>query len=722
MSVLCGHDTLGLLPTGGGKSITFQVPALALGGLTLVVTPLISLMKDQCDHLVARGIKAAAVYMGMNHQEVLATYERVISEDFRFLYISPERLETQLFQAKLQYMDVRLLVVDEAHCISQWGYDFRPPYLKIANLRQLLREIRERNRKPWKSPFSTQNSTQGSTHSTQDSTQNSAQGSTHSTQDSTQNSAQGSTQDSTHSAQDSTPLNPSYQIPCLALTATATPEVVKDIQDKLHFRPGVQTFQASFVRKNLTYSVLHTEDKEGEMVRLLKRTASNVECNASNEECNASLNEECNASLNEELGMRNSSFTIAPAIIYVRSRKKTAEVAELLTRNGIPADFYHAGLRPEVKQQKQDAWMAGNPPVIVATNAFGMGIDKPDVRTVIHIDLPPSLEEYFQEAGRAGRDGQPAQAWILCNDEDKTRLLYHLQDEYPEREYIRHVYGRLASFFQIAIAAGHMNLFEFDIMRFCSAYHLAMTPVHYALRLLDQAGYISYIEDPDRHSRLMITCSRESLYHLNQFDPESQRILQALLRLYTGLFADYVRISEDEIMRRTGLDRQTLYDRLLLLSRFHVLHYIPARQKPAIVYLTPRLEDEELRIPHTIYEDRRARQEQRIHAMISYVDTDDECRLVQLLRYFGEEAGHRCGQCDVCLSRGLPGNIHEHRASLRALILSHLRATGPTAITSLQARYQGQMPTDLFADLITEMVNDEEIQLTDGVLECASDY
>ncbi len=665
MSVLCGHDTLGLLPTGGGKSITFQVPALVLGGLTLVVTPLIALMKDQCDHLVTRGIKAAAVFMGMTHKEVLSTYERVISDDYRFLYISPERLETQLFQAKLQYMDVRLLVIDEAHCISQWGYDFRPPYLKIANLRQLLRDIRERNHNPWQSPIPSF-------------------------------------------------LNPhsSFLIPpCLALTATATPEVVNDIQDKLHFRPGAQVFQASFVRPNLTYSVVRTEDKIGEMIRLLRRQAiSNKDLGIKNEELPPDTKIIPNSSL------LNSSFTIAPAIVYVRSRKKTAEIAEALTRQGIPADYYHAGLRPEVKQQKQDAWMTANPPVIVATNAFGMGIDKPNVRTVIHLDLPPSIEEYYQEAGRAGRDGQPAQAWLLYDDNDKTRLLLHLQDEYPEREHIRHVYGRLASFYQIAIAAGYMNLFEFDIMRFCSAYHLAMTPVHYALRLLDQAGYISYIEDPDRHSRLMITCSRESLYHLNQFDPESQRILHALLRLYTGLFADFVRISEDDIVLRTGLDRQTLYDRLLLLSRFHVLHYIPARQKPAIVYLTPRLEDEELRIPHTIYEERQERQERRIRAMISYIDTDDECRLVQLLRYFGEDSDQRCGRCDTCLSHDLQGCIHEQRASLRTLILSHLRATGPMAVTSLQAHYRGQAPEDLFADLISDMVSQGDLFLTDGVL------
>ena len=627
MSVLNGHDTLGLLPTGGGKSITFQVPALMMGGLTLVVTPLISLMKDQCDHLVARGIKAAAVFMGMTQQEVLQTYERVISDDYRFLYLSPERLETQLFQAKLQYMDVRLLVVDEAHCISQWGYDFRPPYLKIANVRPLLNKQRQK------------------------------------------------------------PGSDNPVPPILALTATATPEVVADIKDKLHFREGSKQFQASFARPNLFYSVMHTEDKIDTVIRLLQSHPGS-------------------------------------AIIYVRSRKKTAEVAEMLTRQGIAADYYHAGLRAEDKQKKQDAWMKAEPAVIVATNAFGMGIDKPDVRIVIHLDLPPSPEEYFQEAGRAGRDGAHAEAWLLCAEDDKLKLLRHLDEEYPERDFIRHTYGRLASFFQIAIGAGYYNLFEFDLMRFCSAYRLSATQVHYALRMLHQAGYISYIEEPDRHSRLMFTTSRESLYHLKQFDPECQRILQALLRLYTGLFADYVFIREEEIMRYTGLDRQTLYDKLLLLTRFHVLHYVPARQKPAIFYLTPRLEDEELRIPHTIYEDRKARQERRVRAMISYVSTDDECRLVQLLRYFGEDPHQRCGECDVCRSLDMPGNIDEQRASLRSLILTHLRASGPQAVSTLLQHYttgdasqnSHTVNADIFAEVLRDMTAHEDIIINDDVV------
>lgn len=430
---------------------------------------------------------------------------------------------------------------------------------------------------------------------------------------------------------------------------------------------------------------MHTEDKLGTLEHLLRKTSTQCE------------------------------GAEAAAIVYVRSRKKTAEIAEQLTRMGIPASYYHAGLKPDEKQQRQDAWMAGDPAVIVATNAFGMGIDKPNVRIVVHLDLPPSPEEYFQEAGRAGRDGLPAEAWIIADDNDKLKLLRHLEDEYPQRDFIRHVYGRLASFYQIAIAAGYNNMFEFDIMRFCAAYRLSVTQVHYALKLLDQAGYISYVEEPDRHSRLMFTVSRDKLYHLNEFDHECQRIIQALLRLYTGLFADYIFIREDDLMRYTGLDQQTLYDKLLLLSRFHVLHYIPARKMPAIFYRTPRLEDEELRISHIIYEDRHARQEKRIRAMIDYLDNEQECRLVQLLHYFGEDLDHRCQRCDVCKSEGLSGNIHKERAALREFILTHLRTAGhPVAIQTIMATTS--QPSAAIAEVIQEMVAEEAVRLHDNML------
>jgi len=618
-SVLSGKDTLGMLPTGGGKSITFQVPAIALGGLCIVVTPLISLMKDQIDHLVERGIKAASVFMGMSHQEILETYERVITENYQFLYLSPERIETQLFLAKLYYMDVRLLVVDEAHCISQWGYDFRPSYLKIAEIRKSL--------KP--------------------------------------------------------------NVPCLALTATATAAVVKDIQHKLSFKKESKVFKASFERPNLTYNVIHTEDKLGEMLNLFSAYKSDDE---------------------------NIRQSAGGSIIYVRSRKRTKEVSDTLVREGISSNFYHAGLSSSEKEKRQNDWMKGDIPVIVATNAFGMGIDKPNVRTVIHLDLPPSPEEYFQEAGRAGRDLKPSKAWILVDNKDKLNLVKHLADEYPDREYIRNIYSKLASFYQIAIGAGFNCMFEFDLMRFCAVYKLQVSQTYYALKLLHQAGYIIFNEEPERHSRVMFTSSRESLFHLDNYDKESQKVITALLRLYTGIFADFVFIREEDIMFRTGLTREQLYDKLLLLSRFHILHYVPARQKPAIIYLTPRLENEELRIPHTIYEDRKARQEERINAMINYVDNDDECRMVQLLRYFGESIDHNCKNCDVCQSKdsGINGNQLELELFIRQSIYNIVKGHQPIVITKVLELIH--YDSELSSRIIREMIDKGTLELKSNQL------
>ncbi len=602
-SVMDGNDTLGLLPTGGGKSITFQVPALAMGGLCLVVTPLISLMKDQKDHLAERGIKAAAVYTGMSHEEILDTYERVICQDYRFLYLSPERLGTPLFLAKLQYMNVRLLVVDEAHCISQWGYDFRPAYMKIAEVRALL--------------------------------------------------------------------PPS--VPVMALTATATPEVIKDIQKRLQFKTRSKVFRMSFERPNLTYSVIHTENKTETMLQLLEK------------------NSEC-------------------SIIYVRSRKKTKEIAEILTQSGVNAGYFHAGLPYEEKQKRQDEWMSGTVPVIVATNAFGMGIDKPNVRLVLHLDLPPSPEEYFQEAGRAGRDRQAAQAIILEETADKKKLQKHLSEEYPEREYIRMIYDKLASFYQIAIGAGYNHLFEFDLKKFCYTYHLNAAPTHYALKLLDQAGYISYEEEPDLYSRVMFVCTREHLYHLHDTNPDTQAVINALLRLYTGIFADYVFIREQDLMSYTHLDREAVYKALLLLTRQHVLHYVPARQTPAIVYRTPRLENDELRIHRDIFELRRERQQSRMEAMIRYVENDEECRLKQLLRYFGEELDHDCGQCDVCIRPEQTANPLE---TIHTAILQLLQPQSALPLPAITR--QLPFPPGQTAEVLRIMIDTGEVRLSDGL-------
>ena len=617
-SVLDGHDTLGMLPTGGGKSITFQVPGIALGGLTLVVTPLISLMKDQADHLLERGIKAAAVYMGMTRDEIAATYNKVINEHYHFLYLSPERLHTQMFQAKLPYLNIRLLVVDEAHCISQWGYDFRPPYQRIAEFRKLLAETC-----PETDP-----------------------------------------------------------VPCMALTATATPTVIKDICRFLQFRKDYRIFQASFVRPNLTYTVIRTSNLFDVLTQLLSQDRS--------------------------------------SIVYVRSRTKTQRVAEALTGAGIPATFYHAGLSAQQKQERQDAWMHGEVPVMCATNAFGMGIDKPDVRTVIHLDLPPSPEEYFQEAGRAGRDGQPATAYLLATEQAANDLLTHLEESYPERDRIRKVYERLAYFFQIAPGAGFNNMFDFDLYRFCSAYKMSATEVVSALRILTMSGYISYIEDPESHSRLMFTCTKEHLYHLERFDSECQRIISGLLRLYSGMFADFQHFSEDRIAAYAKLEREEVYQKLLLLSRFHVLHYVPARQTPCIYYQMPRLDTDEVRIPHTVYEERKQRDKERADAMLDYAYNNDCCRLQKLLRYFGEKTRIECGKCDVCL--GKVDGTHrqaetlEAKAALRALVLSVIRNDGP--LTPMMLGKKLEHP-ELLPEVLREMINQNVIRMKDNRISLA---
>jgi ATP-dependent DNA helicase RecQ len=543
-SVLEGHDTLGLLPTGGGKSITFQVPALALGGLCVVITPLISLMKDQADHLTERGIKAAYLHMGLTHDEVVETYDRICREHYSFLYVSPERLAGTLFQSQLYYMDVRMVVVDEAHCISQWGYDFRPAYLKIAELRSMLRH---------------------------------------------------------------------KEVPFMALTATATRHTIDDIAAKLHFRPGYQVFRASFVRPNLTYSVRYTSDKLGTTVDLMR----SVEC----------------------------------GIVYVRSRNNTESIAKALLDAGVKADFYHAGLPTSVRQHKQDEWIRGEKTVMVATNAFGMGIDKPNVRLVVHLGLDPSPEEYFQEAGRAGRDLQPADAILLADPYEAKKLLGHVTKEFPEREFIRYVYERLGSLFQVAIGAGEYATFTFNEFQFCKNFHLPPTDTFYALRILEQAGYIALRDSSDSFSALRMTVSRDYLYRPLHLSKEADLTLNALLRIYTGVFADFVNIQEEKIATHTYLDSEQIYQALLELKRKGIIDYRPRRRQPGITYLTPRLDVSELRIPSSIYEDRRERMMGRTLAMVSYLENADECRLRQLLRYFGEEIKEDCGRCDVCLRK-----------------------------------------------------------------------
>lgn len=541
-SVLDGKDTLGLMPTGGGKSLTFQVPAMRLEGVCIVVTPLIALMKDQKDNLRNKGIKATAVYSGMSRDEIIVALENCIFGDYKFLYVSPERLDTELFLAKLSAMKVSMLVVDESHCISQWGYDFRPAYLKIAELREKLPGI-----------------------------------------------------------------------PVLALTATATPEVVKDIQQRLHFKEE-NVFRKSFERSNLSYVVRRSENKMEDMVRILNKVPGT-------------------------------------AIIYVRSRKRTKEISDILVSNGIASDYYHAGLSHDAKEKKQEAWKKGECRVIVSTNAFGMGIDKADVRLVIHTDLPNSPEEYFQEAGRAGRDEQKAYAVALYSNSDQAKLRKRIADCFPEREFIIRVYNSLGNFFQIAVGAAFEAVFDFDLGKFCSAYKYPMIQAHHALKILQQAGYIEYDEDADSLSRILFTVKRDELYRLKEFDSKTNLLINTILRSYTGLFADYVFIREELLMSRTGLSRQDVYEKMMMLSRLHIIHYIPAKKCPIIVFTRSRVDPDYVSIPKIVYEERRDRYVKRIESMIEYATSEDHCRSRILLNYFGEKSYHDCGTCDVCLKK-----------------------------------------------------------------------
>ena len=603
-SVGAGHDTLGLMPTGGGKSITFQVPALAMEGVCIVITPLIALMKDQVHHLRQRGIMAAAVYSGMQRDDILRVLENCILGNTKLLYVSPERLGSELFQTKLKHMQVSFITVDEAHCISQWGYDFRPSYLQIADIRRICPDV-----------------------------------------------------------------------PVLALTATATPKVVEDICERLLIdewqRATFNVFRMSFERKNLAYLVRHAMDKRTELIQLLE-------------------------------GEKGA------AIVYVRSRRHAREIAEHLTEAGLSATFYHAGLEHAEKDKRQRDWQHDRVRIMVATNAFGMGIDKPDVRIVAHYDLPDSIEAYFQEAGRAGRDGQPARAVLLYNNADEPKLIKRVSDTFPEKDYIRKVYDHLAYYYQIATGDGYGVSREFNIDDFCHKFNHFPIRVHSALQILQRAGYIEYTEEQDNQARVKFLVTRDDLYRLRGENPNEEKVIIALLRNYGGLFADYGFIDESLIAHQCALKSHEVYDILKELSMKHVIHFIPRKQVPYIRYMQRREDSEHVRLSKEVYEERLHQYQERINAMLHYTKSKEKCRSRLLLEYFGEKGTKDCGQCDVCQSHQ-PHDTKQAQQQILSLLSDRKRHH----ITEL---FRLRLPKEEQDAALTYLLQEEYIIQQDGYL------
>lgn len=541
-SVAKGKDTLGLLPTGGGKSITFQTFSMANPGVCLVITPLIALMKDQVENLEKRKIKAAAIYSGMTKYEIERALNNVCYGDYKFLYLSPERLKNFYFQERLKSMHVNLITVDEAHCISQWGYDFRPSYLEIAEIRKQLPGV-----------------------------------------------------------------------PILALTATATPEVVNDIQEKLQFTEK-NVLQKSFERKNLVYYVINTEDKEKQLFRLITKIDGS-------------------------------------AVVYVRNRRKTKEYALLLQKYRISADFYHAGLDAQERSRKQSEWQRGDLRIMVCTNAFGMGIDKPDVRLVVHMDLPDSPEAYFQEAGRAGRDGKKAWAFLVTNNADKAQIKKNITTSFPELAKVKDVYNSICNFLQISYGAAKDAEFPFDIFDFAKSFKIDVITTYNSIKILEATGLITYSEDANSTSRIMFIVNREDLYKFQVENEKLDAFIKMLLRTYTGIFNDFINVSEEYLAHKAQTNVETIFNLLKVLSQYKIISYIPRINKPLIHFVTERLEEKGIVFDKKALAERKERTLSRMEAMLHYATSSNKCRSQQLLAYFGETNTDRCGSCDVCVRR-----------------------------------------------------------------------
>ena len=599
-SIGAGKDTLGLMPTGGGKSLTFQVPALAQEGVCIVITPLIALMKDQVEHLRHKGITAAAIYSGMSRDAIVTTLENCIFGGVKLLYISPERISSDLFQIKLKHIKVSFITVDEAHCISQWGYDFRPSYLQIAVIRKLVPNV-----------------------------------------------------------------------PILALTATATPDVIDDIQERLGFTEK-NVFRMSFERKNLVYVVRQAEDKEAEMVHILQSIPKT-------------------------------------AIVYCRSRKRTKEIAQLLMQYGISATWYHAGLEPAVKDQRQSEWQHDKVRVIVATNAFGMGIDKADVRVVIHMDCPSSLEAYFQEAGRAGRDGQKAYAVLLYNGHDNRTLQKRVEDTFPPKEYVQQVYEHLAYFYQIGVNSGEGCTFEFPIDKFCATFKHFPIRANAALILLQRAGYIDYEPNPDNNARVRFLLRRDDLYRLDSLSEKENDVVISLLRNYGGLFTDYGYVDESYIAQEAGLDRNQTYMVLVNLSKKRIIDFIPRKSIPLISYKRDRVDGSDVILDKSVYEERKEQFQKSINSVINYAQNDRVCRSRQLLYYFGEKKSVDCEQCDVCLSHSHHDD-HDKQEEIKEKLLAMVADGERHHVTEVR---QLDEDWDMVTKVMKELMDEEQL-LMDG--------
>ena len=609
-SIGAGRDTLGLMPTGGGKSITFQVPTLAQEGLCIVVTPLIALMKDQVSNLRSRGIKAAAVYSGMRSSDVIVAFENCIFGDYKFLYISPERISSELFLNKVRKMPVCMITVDEAHCISQWGHDFRPAYRRIKELREIF-----------------------------------------------------------------------PQVPVLALTATATSEVVDDIQQQLSFAQP-NCYRMSFERKNLVYVVRRTENKEQEILHILRQIPGT-------------------------------------AIIYTLNRKKTKEVCDFLLSNGITAEYYHAGLSPDSKDRKEELWKSGQSRVMVATNAFGMGIDKPDVRLVMHVDLPSSIESYFQEAGRGGRDGNRSYAVVLYSSRDHSTVARRLSDNYPPQEFIREVYDNLCYFYSMALGDGLNCTFEFSLVDFCRKYHLPTLQTDSALRILTRMGYIEYVEEMEYASRVLFIIGRDELYKIHNLSGEFENVITALLRNYSGLFTEYAFIDERYLARVTKLTRHRLYEILVSLSQKSIILYTPSKKCPIVTFSRHRVLGEELRFAPEVYEERREVFKQRLDAILKYAMSESECRSRMLLSYFGDKDSDNCGNCDVCIAqRGAVPSENELSKDMKCIMdfLSTNDGCTPAVLDKLG------LTRKRLSAVLRILCDEEKIVVSDGKVRINKDF